>query len=79
MAGQKRWIITLSGRRPVTEVRRDLESAGFHVEQVLDAVGVITGTLEGPSASSIRRIDGIEDVSPDVSVDIGPPDSPSTW
>jgi hypothetical protein len=79
MTGRKRWIVTLSGQRPLGEVRTALESAGFEIENVLDIVGVITGTWAGASVSPLAEIEGVADVSPDSDVDIGPPDAPSTW
>lgn len=79
MAGRESWVITLSGRRPLDAVRRDVEAAGFEIEQALDAIGVITGSCDEVTASKIRKIDGIKDVSPEQRIDIGPPDSPGTW
>jgi hypothetical protein len=79
MTGRKRWIVTLSGRRPIGEVRKALESAGFQIENVLDIVGVITGTWAGASTSPLAGIEGVADVSSESDVDIGPPDAPSTW
>jgi hypothetical protein len=79
MAGRTRWVITLSGRRPLAEVRDELEAAGFGIDQALEEVGVITGSCDDASVPRIRRIDGVEDVSPEQRIDIGPPDSPGTW
>lgn len=71
-------VITTSGKRPVHEVARELEDAGFEVEQVLDAINVITG--KGPSGieSKLRSINDVADVSEDFPVDIGPPDADVT-
>ena len=66
-------VITTSGKRPLKEVARDLKAAGFDVEQVLDAINVITG--KGPSGveDKLRATKGVVDVSEDFPVSIGPP------
>jgi hypothetical protein len=77
MAGQKKWVVTLSGRRPLAELRADLEAAGFKIEQALEEIGVITGTAEREAVSKLRQVDGVESVEQDQEIDIGPPDGPS--
>lgn len=79
MAGRTNWVVTLSGRRSLAAVRKDVEAAGFSIDQALEAVGVITGNCDDATASKLRKIDGVADVSPEERIDIGPPDSPSTW
>lgn len=79
MAGRTRWVITLSGRRSLAAVRNDIEATGFAIEEALEAIGVITGSSNEETASKVRRVDGVEDVSPEQRIDIGPPDSPGTW
>lgn len=78
-AGRKRWVVTLSGRRTLAAVRKDIEAAGFTIEEELEAIGTIIGRCDSGMASKLRQIDGVEDVSPDEPIDIGPPDSPETW
>ena len=75
MAESKRWVVTTSGDRPLNDVARDIEAAGFAIDQVLEAVGIITGSATDSVAEAVRTIPGVTDVSPDVPVDIGPPDS----
>jgi hypothetical protein len=79
MAGRTRWVITLSGRRSLAAVRKDLETAGFAIDEALEAIGVITGSCDEATAARVRRIEGVEDVSPEQRIDIGPPDRPGTW
>ncbi len=79
MAGRTRWVVTLSDRRPLAVVRKELEAAGLSIDEVLEAIGVITGSCDEATASKLRQIDGVEDVSPEQRIDVGPPDSPSTW
>ena len=79
MAGRNSWVITLSGRRPLAAVRKDVEAAGFSIDQAMEAIGVITGSCDDAIASKVRKIDGVADVSREQRIDIGPPDSPGTW
>ena len=66
-------VITASGTRPLKEVARDLKDAGFEVEQVLDAINVITGKGPAGIEDTLRTTKGVADVSEDFPVSIGPP------
>jgi hypothetical protein len=79
MSETKRWIITLSTNRPLGEVSDEVTKAGFAVEQVLDQIGCITGSGSDDVARRLRKMPGIADVSPDVEIQIPPPDEPITW
>jgi hypothetical protein len=79
MAKSKTWIVTTSGERPVADVAKDLRAKGFSVDQVLDEIGAITGAADDSVVPKLRAVKGVADVSPDTAIDIGPPDSPTTW
>jgi hypothetical protein len=79
MAETTKWIVTTSGDRPLQDVARQLSGAGFAIEQVLDEIGCITGFASADVAEQLRTIPGVGDVSPEQSIDIGPPDAPVTW
>lgn len=79
MAGRTRYVVTLSGRRSLAEVRGELEAAGFAVDETMEAIGVITGSCDEEAAARLRRIAGVEDVSPEQRIDIGPPGGPGGW
>ena len=81
MAESKRWVVTTSGDRPINDVASDIEAAGFAIDGVLEEIGSITGSAADNVAEAVRAIPGVEDVSPDEPVDIGPPDDDSqpTW
>lgn len=79
MSKRKGWIVTMSGERPAKDVAKDLKAKGFVVEQVLDEIGSITGTADDAVAAKARSVRGVSDVSPDTTIDIGPPDAPTTW
>lgn len=79
MAERKKWIVTMSGDRPISEIKKDLVKTGFTVDQVLDEIGSIIGSADNDAAERIRAIRGVSDVSPDTPINIGPPDAPVTW
>jgi hypothetical protein len=68
-------IVTLSSGRAMKDVTRDLEAAGLHVEQALDATGIVTGSADAKDVARLKRVKGVADVSADYPVDIGPPDA----
>jgi hypothetical protein len=68
-------IVTLSGKRAISEVTRDLKAAGLKVEQILDTTGIVTGSADEKSLAKLKRVKGVADVSADHPVDIGPPDA----
>ena len=79
MAESKTWIVTTSGDRPLSDVKKDLTKKGFVVGQVLDEIGCIVGEASDDDAKKLRSVPGVADVSPDQPIDIGPPDSDVTW
>ena len=68
-------VVVTSGERPIEQVAKDLESAGFKVNQVLHGIGQLTGSAHPELKKSLRSIPGVADVS-DTHEDfnIGPPD-----
>ncbi len=79
MVKSKEWIVTTSGDRPLSEIKKDLTSKGFAVVQVLDEVGCIIGDASEATAKRPRAISGVADVSPNTPIDIGPSDTNVTW
>jgi hypothetical protein len=69
-------VITVSGDREVHEVARDLKALGLEAPQVLEAIGVVTGSAPRSHIEKLRKVRGVQDVSLDHKVDIGPPDAP---
>ena len=52
-----------------------LAQAGMRVEQVLAALGVITGSVEDAQLTSIAALPGVRAVEEQVSFQIAPPDA----
>src|SRR5207245_5013919 len=66
-------VITVSGDRAIHDVANDLRAAGLHVDQVLEAIGSVTGSADPKHVERLRKVKGVADVSPDHPIDIGPP------
>ncbi len=79
MAKKKIWIVTTENNRPIDDIAKDLADAGLKDIQVLQEIGSITGSSEEEAVAKMRKVRGVKDVSPDISIDIGPPDSRETW
>jgi hypothetical protein len=75
----KRWIVTTSGDRLLSDITKDLTKKGLTIVQVLDEIGCIIVDASDDSAEQLRTVPGIADVSPNAPIDIGPPDSDVTW
>jgi hypothetical protein len=78
-APNKTWVVTTSNDRPMAEIAKDLSAAGFRVEQTLEQIGVITGKSDDKAVGKARAVRGVKDVSPEIQVDVGPPNSRDTW
>jgi hypothetical protein len=70
-------VVTLSGDRPMHDVLHDLKASGLQAPQALDAIGVVTGSAAPSSIAKLKKVRGVQDVSLDHKVDIGPPGSVS--
>lgn len=79
MDKSKKWIVTASGDRPLSDIRKDLTSEGFAIVQVLDEIGCIIGNASDATAKRLRAVSGVADVSPNPAINIGPPDTNVTW
>lgn len=79
MTNEKRWVVTTSGDQSLSDVQKNLVDSGFKVDEVLTEIGVITGVAEDDVVDKVRQVGGVVDVSPEPSVDIGPPGSSDTW
>lgn len=71
----RRWIVTLTEGAGAAEIRSRLSKAGFDVDQVLDEIGVVTGSGDEDVAEKLRGLEEVEDVSPEGEIGVGPPDS----
>lgn len=58
------------------EVVAGLRAAGMHVDQVLDGVGMVTGTVDDAAESSLHAVPGVQSVDRSLHFQVPPPDSP---
>ena len=79
MPEAKTWVVTTGGSRSMADVRKDLEDAGLANVEVLDQIGVITGSADASTLNQLRKIPGVTDISPSEAINIGPPNARETW
>jgi vacuolar-type H+-ATPase subunit I/STV1 len=60
---KKAMIVIASGERPVDEVAKDVREAGFQVDQVLQAIGQVTGRAAPTLKKRLKGIQGVADVT----------------
>lgn len=67
--------VTVDGMylRSINTVARSLEETGMRVERVMAAVGVITGSVESASVSTLSAIPGVASVDRDPGYQLAPP------
>ena len=58
-----------------SEVVARLKDAGLDVEQELEEIGVVTGSIDSEKAESLREIEGVSHVESSREFRISPPDS----
>jgi len=54
-----------------------LRHAGLRVAEVLDSVGVVTGTVDGDALGSLSTVPGVAEVERSHLFEVPPPDSPT--
>ena len=74
--GDQDVVVTVAGNRHIHDVARDLKALGLKAAQVLDSIGVVTGSASPKSLAKLKKVRGVQDVSLDHKVDIGPPGAP---
>ena len=67
--------VTVSADADAEVVARQLRAAGMTVEQVLRAVGVITGTVAAEQRAALADLPGVLAVEPAQTFRLPPPDS----
>ena len=66
-------IVTVSGE--AEGVAEQLRAAGMTVEQVLGAVGIITGSVDSERRAALAAVPGVVAVELDRPVGLAPPDA----
>lgn len=60
----------------LSDVVERLRGAGMDVEQVADAVGAVTGSVEPGDLAGVKAVPGVAEVDRQRSFRLPPPDSP---
>jgi hypothetical protein len=60
----------------IDEVAAALRARGMHVEQVLDGIGIITGSAPDDRRSALAGVEGVASVDQELAHQLPPPDSP---
>ncbi|HEV2769046.1 MAG TPA: hypothetical protein VGV40_02525 [Solirubrobacteraceae bacterium] len=58
------------------DVVERLGSAGMEVEEVLPALGAVTGSVQASQLTALSDVEGVSDVEPARTIQLPPPDSP---
>jgi len=59
----------------INEVAAALRAQGMRVEQVLDGLGIITGSAPDDSRSALTGVEGVASVDEELTHQLPPPDS----
>lgn len=59
-----------------SEVARRLRDAGMNIGKQMDAIGVISGSIDSEKVHALKGIEGVAHVEQSRSFQIAPPDSP---
>jgi hypothetical protein len=69
-------VTVTDGQQPnIDELADRLRAVGMQVDQVLPAVGVITGSVTSAQRRSIEQVAGVAAVEDETTFQIAPPDS----
>jgi hypothetical protein len=61
----------------LSEVAKGCEDAGMNVEQKLEEIGVLTGSIDSAEkVELLRKVEGVSHVEESRQIQIAPPDSP---
>ncbi|MEY2516813.1 MAG: hypothetical protein QOJ89_4171 [bacterium] len=59
----------------IEDVAERLRAAGMHVEQVLPAIGVITGTVPAAQLTALAEVEGVASIEEQTKFELPPPDA----
>ncbi|MEO0845749.1 MAG: ketohydroxyglutarate aldolase [Cyanobacteria bacterium J06648_1] len=57
----------------IEQVSQQLKSTGMNVEQILSAIGVISGSIQSEKVNSLYKINGIQNIMPERTIQLSPP------
>ena len=57
------------------EIVKKIKKAGMKIEQQLDNLGIITGSIDASKVDSLKDVEGVSHVEQQKSIQLPPPDS----
>ncbi|WP_239308586.1 MULTISPECIES: hypothetical protein [unclassified Frankia] len=63
-------------RGSLAEIAAALRARGMHVDQIHEAIGIISGSVPDADWRSLEAVAGVRAVEPDTSFHLPPPDAP---
>jgi len=80
MSDQKTYIVLTSEDEPIHDISKKLKSTGFSIDSTLDAIGQIIVTGDEKMKKAAMKIKGVKSIHASADdINIGPPDSETTW
>ncbi len=79
MGQRKAFNVTVEESRPIQLIEKDLELAGLEEMQVLEAIGLITGSADEDNIAKLQAVAGVKDVASEIYTDLGDPGDNVTW
>jgi hypothetical protein len=68
--------VTVGDGHAIEEVAAGLRARGMHVAQVLEGIGVITGSAPEDVRHTLAEVDGVASVDEQLTHQLPPPDAP---
>ena len=59
----------------ISSVVKNLQSAGLYVEQLMENLGIITGSCDSSNVQALSQVEGVSSVETERTYQIAPPDS----
>ena len=74
---QKKFLVSIAddALADFATVVRNCEQAGLRVEETMDAIGVITGSIDPANLEGLKQVRGVRDVEEAGGATIAPPES----
>lgn len=79
MAKGTRWVVTIAEDHYIQDVAHELAALGMSRQTISAKVGSITGVADPKAVARMRRVEGVLEITPEVSQKMTPPDKNHAW
>ena len=59
----------------IWEISQNLQAVGLHIDQTLQTLGIISGSIDSSQVDRLYQIEGVQHIEPDHSYQLPPPNS----